>query len=122
MIENKELPKEFVSIRQIWLKQIDRCTEAISHETMKNRQDERGENMGTASVIESILALQYTLVDYGEAAIRSDLRAWINDNPGSNDISRAKRKLEFIIDCLNKYGMLFESSPEGYSNTEMKSL
>ena len=33
-----------------------------------------------------------------------------------------KQKLEFIIQTLNKYGMLFESQPKGYSNVEMKSV
>ena len=29
---------------------------------------------------------------------------------------------DFIIQTLNKYGMLFESQPKGYSNVEMKSV
>ena len=33
-----------------------------------------------------------------------------------------KEKLKFIIETLNKYGMLFESQPQGYSNVEMKSI
>jgi len=31
MIEQKEIPSEFVSIRQIWLQNISRCSEAISN-------------------------------------------------------------------------------------------
>lgn len=33
-----------------------------------------------------------------------------------------RRFFEYIIETLNKYGMLFESQPNGYSNVEMKSV
>jgi hypothetical protein len=29
---------------------------------------------------------------------------------------------EYMVKTLNKYGMLFESQPKGYSNVEMKSV
>ena len=28
----------------------------------------------------------------------------------------------YIVETLNKYGMLFENQPRGYSNVEMKSI
>jgi len=33
-----------------------------------------------------------------------------------------KKRFAIIIEVLNKYGMLFESQPKGYSNVEMKSV
>ncbi len=33
-----------------------------------------------------------------------------------------KSKLKFIIETLNRYGMFFDSQPQGYSNVEMKSI
>ncbi len=33
-----------------------------------------------------------------------------------------KSKLKSIIETLNKYGMLFDSQPQGYSDVEMKSV
>ena len=122
MIENKDTPTEFVSIRQVWLRQIDRCTEALSHRFMKDVQDERSEASGSQTVVESIVALQYCLIDYGEATLKSDLKEWLKEHPDEEGVPRAKRKFEFIIERMNRYGLLFESSPEGYSNTEMKSI
>lgn len=33
-----------------------------------------------------------------------------------------RRWFEYMVYTLNKYGMLFESQPKGYSNVEMKSV
>ena len=126
MIEKKDLPSEYVSIRQVWLRQINRCNEAISHRFMMDVKDDRSDRSGSESVVESVVALYTNLIDYGEATIKSDVDAW-----KSNEMSNMKntssfvsyRKLfESIIQSLNKYGMLFESQPKGYSNVEMKSV
>ncbi|MCJ7571087.1 MAG: hypothetical protein MUO82_04325 [Candidatus Thermoplasmatota archaeon] len=34
----------------------------------------------------------------------------------------SERLFNFIIKTLNKYGMLFEEQPQGFSNVEMKSV
>ncbi|UCD13367.1 MAG: hypothetical protein JSW60_07365 [Thermoplasmatales archaeon] len=126
MIERKDLPSEYVSIRQVWLRQINRCNEAMSHRFMMDVKDDRSESSGSQMVVESVVALYTNLIDYGEATIRSDVDAWKSNvmskmkNPSS---FVAYRKLfEYIIQTLNKYGMLFESQPRGYSNVEMKSV
>jgi hypothetical protein len=127
MIEHKDIPSEFVSIRQVWLKQIDRCTEAISHRFMQDTQNPRDDRSGDETVIESILALQFTLVDFGEATLKSDLNKWIEEvyrtaKDKDQRVKWAEKKFEFIIERMNRYGMLFESCPQGYSNVEMKSV
>jgi len=130
MIENKDLPQEYVSIRQIWLRQIDRCTEAISHRYMKDVADDRSRESGGATVVESIIALHHTLVDYGDATIRSDVDKWKkekltktspDDTPHSR-VYKYQQLFDYIIKTLNRYGMLFDSSPAGYTNTEMRSI
>ena len=93
---------------------------------MVDVKDDRSDRSGSETVVESVIALYMNLIDYGEATIKSDVDAW-----KSNVMSKMKnpdsfvsyRKLfEFIIQTLNKYGMLFESQPKGYSNVEMKSV
>jgi len=76
MIEQKEIPQEYVSIKQVWLKQIDRCCDAISHRFMKDVQDQYTDKSGTETVVESVLTLQTLLIDYGEATIKSDIKKW----------------------------------------------
>ena len=110
--------------------QINRCLEAISNQEMK---DDKSYNLaGDSGVIDSVKALRYTLVDFGEARVKSDVDRifleWqenlFKGNPGKKfKASNVHRKeFEIIIQVLNKYGMLFESQPRGYSNVEMKSI
>ncbi len=33
-----------------------------------------------------------------------------------------RRWFEFMVQTMNKYGLLFDSMPKGYSNVEMKSI
>ncbi len=40
----------------------------------------------------------------------------------NNVAEEAIKFYHFIIKMLNKYGMLFDCQPEGYSNVEMKSV
>jgi hypothetical protein len=167
MIQDKELPSEYVSIRQIWLKSIGDCGRAISQRAVTEpgaqRQDEC---IGDRTVVYSIEALYYSLVDYGEATVRSDVNqykentfnpniasiweSWERNKPDYKEgltfnsprkereeskkdwlsiqecwqgHARESVKLfDFIIQTLNKYGMLFESQPKGFSNVEMISI
>ena len=53
------------------------------------------------------------------------LRNGIGKKEEKDDMNRLRfyRELfHFIVETLNKYGMLFESSPKGYSNVEMESI
>ena len=132
MIESKELPNEFVSIRQVWLKQIDRCNDALCKRYMLDVKDERTEHTGQQLVVESVNALWINLIDFGEATIKSDVNAWMKKSrEAARKVEETQRltvyksyeKLfEFIILTLNKYGMLFDSQPKGFSNVEMKSI
>lgn len=129
MIDNKELPQEYVSIRQVWLKQITRCSEAISMRYKNDMTITNGvvQNVGDRFVGESVLSLYFLLVDYGEATIKSEVRKRLFDLKSNEDFSKNavlyyQRLFEYIIEVLNKYGMLFESNPKGYSNTVMKSV
>ena len=79
MIEPKDIPKEYVNIRQVWIKQIDRCAEAISHRFMKDTKDQYTDRSGLETVAESVIALEALLVDYGEATIRSDVKEWLKE-------------------------------------------
>jgi hypothetical protein len=126
MIEPKDIPKEYVNIRQVWLRQIDRCAEAISHRFIKNTQDQYTDRSGLETVVESVIALEALLVDFGEALILSDVKDWLKikkEEKGDMNRFRFYRELfHFIVETLNKYGMLFESQPRGYSNVEMRSV
>jgi hypothetical protein len=161
MISDKEIPSEYVSIRHIWLKGIDDCRKAISQvANIEASSDARYElDAGPRTVAHTVDALYLSLVDYGEAMIKTDVDKWkdrvyfprnskiwakkikeeqtqftVFDDTGddSKELSNTERwwaqfKLskelyEHIIKVLNKYGMLFESQPKGYSNTEMESI
>ena len=126
MIEPKDIPKEYVNIRQVWLRQIDRCAEAISHRFMKDTQDPYTDRSGLETVAESVIALEALLIDFGEALILSDVKDWLKTKKAEKgDLNRFRfyRELfHFIVETLNRYGMLFESQPKGYSNVEMRSI
>ncbi|HWR64194.1 MAG TPA: hypothetical protein VN365_07330 [Candidatus Thermoplasmatota archaeon] len=158
MIEAKEIPSEFVSIRQIWLKGIDDCRRAIGQRAIQESSGERVDLVvGDRTVCYMVGSLYHSLVDYGEALIRSDVDRYFHeqyepvireiwDTPmqrddvrttfsaadGDNQLSNNERwrlhcieainLYECIIQTLNKYGMLFEQQPLGYSNVEMKSV
>lgn len=69
------------------------------------------------------------LVDFGDAPIRIEVEEWHEkhfnelEKAGSNKLHNIYRKwFESMVFTLNKYGMLFESQPKGYSNVEMKSI
>jgi len=129
MIEPRSIPEDYVNIRQVWLRQIDRCAEAISHRYMKDVHDQYSERSGLETVVESVVALETLLVDYGEAAVKTDVDRWIQENPNIKDGRQGMGRFRyhrdlfhFIVQTLNKYGMLFESQPKGFSNVEMKSV
>ncbi len=128
MIESKELPSEYISIRQAWIKAINRVAEAIAFRYKNDVADHYSERSGVETVVESIIALKCILVDYGEATVLSDVMEWhdINgDKMKKGDMNRMmfyRRWFEYMVQTLNKYGMLFDSQPKGFSNVEMKSV
>jgi hypothetical protein len=83
---------------------------------------------GTESVIESIITLRCLLVDYGEAAVLSDVLPWKDEHYAKfkmkqsayNLITIFRKWFEYIIKTLYMYGFLFDTTPKGYSNVEMK--
>jgi len=151
MIENKELPSEYVSIRQVWLQGINDCRKAISQVANIEATSERKEwsLAGPRTVAHTVDALYLSLVDYGEALVKTDVEEWKekyyypkheeiwkkgrqstsdeDDEPRGLEKWWAQFKLsrelyEEIIKVLNKYGMLFPEQPKGYTNVEMKSV
>ncbi|MDG6219805.1 MAG: hypothetical protein QCI00_10285 [Candidatus Thermoplasmatota archaeon] len=131
MIDNQDLPTEFVSIRQVWLRQIHRCTEALSNRYRIDITQRGGfanvTDVGEATVIESVVTLYYTLVDFGEATLKTEATKkydWMFKQSDFNNkkLHYFKEFFEHIIKLLNQYDMLFETKPEGYSNTMMKSV
>ena len=132
MIENKELPSEYVSIRQVWLQNITRCSEAISNRAKPDTSHEANwQDVGPRTIIYTVRNLKYTLIDYGEALIKTEVDNYYNEfvKPKLKDKMPIGRMAniyeEFftkIIQVLNKYGMLFEKQPEGYSNVIMTSI
>ncbi len=70
MIEKKDIPQEYVSIRQVWLMQINRCNEAISNRAKPDSNTEAYyEAVGQRTIMYSVKALYLSLVDYGEAKV-----------------------------------------------------
>ena len=170
---DKELPSEYVSIRQVWLKNINRCSEAISNRAKPDISYEGNfQEIGNRTIVHTVNAFYHTLVDFEEATVRSDVKRYRDEkyNKNINDIwflykgniteeyvkerypeltnswdidkkieeLRNKKKsashcwmenagesvmlFDLIIQTLNKYGMLFDSQPKGYSNVSMKSV
>ena len=132
MIDSKEIPKEYVSIRQIWLVNINRCSEAISNRAKPDMSQEGNwQEIGQRTVIQTVKALHYTLIDYGEATVKTEIDRYkeINIYPKLEkgmEIGRVANLYEKlfmkIIEVLNKYNMLFEQAPEGYSNVTMEAV
>lgn len=130
MIEQKDLPNEFISIRQAWILAINRVAEAVAYRFKRDVDDQYSEQTGVQTVMESIAALYYLLVDYGEAAVKTETTKWYNthikgrtgDMKSYDRMMLHRRWFEEMIKILNKYGMLFETQPKGYSNVEMKSV
>ena len=130
MIENKDTPQDYVSIRQVWLMQINRCTEALTNryrvDVTVDGSYRNIDNVGQITVIESVLSLYYSLVDFGQATLKTEAKQKLKEMEKQSDyrenrIYYFKQLFEFILETLNKYGMLFESQPQGYSNVEMES-
>ena len=133
MMEDKELPTEYVSIRNAWIKAINRVAEAIAYR-YRNDVLQTGQFLDTQTgyntVIESIIALHCLMVDYGEAPILSEVNDWYDTNKGEKLKNKDNRDrmlfyqdlFRFMIKTLNKYGMLFETQPKGYSNVNMESI
>jgi hypothetical protein len=100
MIEDKELPSEYVSIRAIWLKGIEECRKAISQVANIDTSSERKEwaLAGPRTVVHTVDALCLSLVDYGEALIKTDVDKWRKEHywPGHNKIWSKKKKKEKI--------------------------
>ena len=131
MIETKDAPRDYVSIRQVWLMQINRCTEALSSRykvdiTVDGSYRDVGD-VGRITAIESILTLYHSLVDFGDAPIKTETKQKLKEMEKQSDyrenrIYYFKQLFEFMLERLNRYGLLFENSPLGYSNVEMRSI
>ena len=132
MIESKELPSEYVSIRQVWLQNITRCSEAMSNRAKPDASHEANwQEVGARTVIYTVKTLYYTLIDYGEAIVKTEVEKYktevINKKlEGKHSVRYIADVYELlfskIIQVLNKYGMLFEKQPEGYSNVVMEEM
>jgi len=129
MMEDKELPSEYVSIRQVWIKSINRVAESIAYRFKHDVSDQWSEQTGQQTVIESIISLRALLVDYGEAPIRTEVDEWHEkhrkemSNADSYKLHNIYRRwFEYMVQTLNKYGMLFDSQPQGYSNVIMEEI
>jgi len=165
MIEEKELPSEYVSIRHIWLKGIDDCRKVISQVANIEASSDNKYDMiaGPRTVVHTVDALCLSLVDYGEALIKTDIKRYKDKYywPKHNKIwakqkqQKKKSTVEFagfddekeeeekclsnhdkwwansnisrllyeeIIRVLNKYNMLFQEQPQGYSNVIMEEI
>ena len=130
-MEDKQIPSEFLSIKSVWLLQVNRCIESLTNRYKADITVDGSyrdvTNVGSITVIENILALYYSLVDYGQATLKTEAKQKLNEFRKQNDFEENrsyyyKQFFEFIIETMNKYGMLFDTSPKGYSNVEMKSV
>lgn len=130
MIKDRDAPEEVIHIRQAWVKAINRVAEALAYRYKRDVNDDTFQITGMQTVIESVIALKCLLVDYGEATVRSDVIDWYNKHTDEIESTKSEMKrmrfyrnwFEYMVETLNKYGLLFESQPKGYSNVEMKSF
>lgn len=151
MNEDKQIPSEYVSIRHIWLKGIEDCRKVISQvaNIEASSDNKYYQNAGTRTAVHTIDALYLSLVDHGEALIKTDVDKWKDkhywpeheniwskrtnfesENEKNQSVNEkwwdsfklSKRLYRAIIQILNKYGMLFEEQPRGYSNVIMEEI
>ena len=130
MIERKDIPDDVIRFQQAWIKAINRVAESLAYRFRTDNMDQVSQISGTETVIESIIAFQCLLVDYGEALVLSDVTRWRKEHEeefkkkASNyeKMYVYRRWFEFMIETLNKYGLLFDTMPRGFSNVEMKSI
>jgi hypothetical protein len=139
-MQTEELPSEYLGIRAVWLRQINRCNEAFSIRAKPDASMEASDqSVGNRTAVYSVDTLYNSLVDFGEALVRTDVEKWYHENyyPKKEEIWNSKGLVHtawsknanlsmslfnYIIKTLNKYGMLFPDQPLGYSNVEMKSI
>lgn len=123
-ISEQEGAGEFISIKRVWLRQLDRCNEALSNYPLKLHHDD--DSSGIRAAISSVGVLIINLIDFGDAPIKSDYLKWRDENiktfDGKHQITIAQMKLEQIIEILNKYQMLHDSLPRGYSNVILEGV
>ena len=127
----KESKDNILNIQMAWMKAIDRVAEALSRRYMTDINDPMREgHTGQVVAIETIIAFRCLLVDYGECHVRSDVDRWRdeheqdlkNRDDGLDRMIWYRNWFDYMIKTLNKYGLLFETMPKGYSNVEMKSI
>jgi hypothetical protein len=131
-MQDKEIPTEIISIRYAWLKAIDRVAEAIARRYREDVHDpERSSRIGQQTLIESVIALKCLLVDFGECPIKTEVNTWYEkqkEEMKKQDADEFKHHLfyrkwfEFMVETLNKYGLLFDTQPKGYSNVVIEEI
>ena len=123
-ISKQEQSGEYISIKQIWLAQINRCNESLSNYALKVHQGD--EESGMRAAVASVGVLIINLIDFGDAPIKTEYLKWRNENKKTFEklypIAIARMKLEKIIQILNKYQMLHDSLPKGYSNVTLEGV
>lgn len=122
-ISEREQAGEFISIKQIWLAQINRCNESLSNYALKNSETN---SSGTRAAISSVNILVLNLINFGDAPLKDDFDRWkegAKDKfPKMSGLAIAKLKLEKIIGIMNKYQLLCDSLPRGYSNVILEGV
>lgn len=123
-ISEQEASGEFISIKRVWLRQLDRCNESLSNYSLKTHQGD--EETGLRAAVASVGVLIINLIDFGDAPIKTEYLQWRDENKKTFEnkypLAIAQMKLEKIIEILNKYQMLHDSLPRGYSNVVLESV
>jgi len=121
-ISEQEGASDYISIRQVWLRQLDRCNEALSNYALKTRDGD--EETGVRAAAAAVGTFILNLIDYGDAPIKTEYLEWRDKKnfKGLYQIAIAQMKLEKIIEILNKYQMLHDSLPRGYSNVTLEGV
>lgn len=123
-ISERDGAGEFLSIKQVWLRCIITCNEALSNYSLKVYQGD--EETGVRAAVASVGVLIINLVDFGDALIKTEYLKWRDENIKTFErkypLQLAQMKLEKIIEILNKYQMLHDSLPRGYSNVTLEGV
>lgn len=141
MVVERQKANEFLTIRQVWLVAINDCRKAIGQRALPDVSFEKhDENIGERIIIDTVNAFYHTLVDYGEATIKSDVAEYFDkeykpvakalwgiknmpvDKKYCDEVDLAIGLFDTILLILNKYNMLFEGFPDGYSNVIMEGV
>jgi hypothetical protein len=131
---NEELiPKDYISAKQLWLMGINDVRKAWVDRTKNDVMflKDKLNRSGIDIIRDATLGLYHSLCDYGEATVKKDvdehyqiLAVYHTQEDGTftqNEVFLLEL-YRYMLETLGRYGMLFETTPSGFTNVTMTSI